>query len=182
LTTFNSAMLDLEAEVSNEDLAKHGSSSAHSDDDDAVNRHFFSQLHQLHLGLGLNPIIHVYAEPFNMGEANEWFDKIKSQRELVRIPHRTYIHPQAIGGHWDICQLEKDVWDTTLSNIKQGHIYPAILYCHDHTYLTVAAGVKPIDGDEVVFWTFYPDTCYMDDDPVENYTKLAEKYFDCHKV
>ena len=171
--------LNLEAEVLNEDLAKHGSSSAHPADDEHVNRHFFSQLHQLRLGS--NPIIHVYAEPKDERSA-DWFSKVQSQREIERIPFRTYIHPQAPSPHWDICQLEKDAWNTTLSDLRQGDIYPAILYCCDGTYLTVAAGVNPIDGDEVVLWTFFPESLYMDDDPVEEYTKLAESDFDSHKL
>lgn len=149
------------------------------------NRIFFRLHHEQNLKL--NPILHVYAEPNNACATDKrilkWFSKVRIQRELERIPFRTYAHPQAGLGHWDIVLLEKDVWKTTLSDLKQGDIYPAILYCWDRTWLTVAAGVKAIDSKEIVLWTFSPSPCHTEDeDPIKDYLELLDNNFDCHKV
>ena len=71
------------------------------------NRIFFRLHHEQNLKL--NPILHVYAEPNNACATDKrilkWFSKVRIQRELERIPFRTYAHPQAGLGHLSLIHI-----------------------------------------------------------------------------
>ena len=127
------------------------------------------------------PVIHVYANPLNSEEGNAWFDLMSQRKSLVRIPHKTYIHPDAGDGYWDICYLEEGVFER-LQPLKQGDLHPAMIYRHDQVILTVAACVKglqeydykgtPIDSCEL--WTIHPYA----EDSMEWFKKLTDNQFD----
>jgi len=172
---------------------------------------FFNKQHQLLRSLGegdpshweYKPIIHVYAEPHRLGmqklddprcsDTSEfWFDYMSEIKELERIPNRTYIHGDINDGHWDICQLEKGVWEEQISPLLfAGDLWPVILYCYNRTYLTIGVGVQTREmkngdndktyGDELKrtsdstdFWVFYPG----DNTLKEYYLKLKSHKFD----
>ena len=141
---------------------------------------FFNKQHQLLRSQGdpshwkFKPIIHVYAEPNQSDTSQFWFDYISEEKKLERIPHKTYIHPDAGDGHWDICHLEKDVWKNIIEPLQIGDLYPAILYCYNRTYLTIAAGVHAYGSEGADLWTFYPDEKELK----EYYLKLKSHKFD----
>ena len=125
----------------------------------------------------MKPIIHVYAEahPYDCEHSGIWVKHlVKTRGELERIPHKTYIHPDAGEGHWDICHLEKDVWKNIIEPLQIGDLYPAILYCYNRTYLTIAAGVHAYGSEGADLWTFYPDEKELK----EYYLKLKSHKFD----
>lgn len=127
------------------------------------------------------PVIHVYANPLNSEEGDTWFDEVSQQKSLVRIPHKTYIHPDAGDGYWDICYLEEGVFES-LQPLKQGDLHPAMIHKHDQIILTVAACVKalqqydykgtPINSCEL--WTIHPYA----EDSMKWFKKLADNLFD----
>lgn len=130
------------------------------------------------------PVIHVYATPLNYEEGDpicKWFNEVSQQKSLVRIPHKTYIHPDAGNGYWDICYLEEGVFER-LQPLKQGDLHPAMIHKHDQVILTVAACVKalqqydykgtPINSCEL--WTIHP----YEKDSMKWFQKLADNLFD----
>ena len=140
---------------------------------------FFNKQHQLLRSEldPMKPIIHVYAEahPYNCEHSGIWVKHlVKTRGELERIPHKTYIHPDAGEGHWDICHLEKDVWKNIIEPLQIGDLYPAVLYCYNRTYLTIAAGVHAYGSEGADLWTFYPDEKELK----EYYLKLKSHKFD----
>jgi len=140
---------------------------------------FFNKQHQLLRSKldPMKPIIHVYAEahPYDCEHSGIWVKHlVKTRGELERIPHKTYVHPDAGEGHWDICHLEKDVWKNIIEPLQIGDLYPAILYCYNRTYLTIAAGVHAYGSEGADLWTFYPDEKELK----EYYLKLKSHKFD----
>jgi hypothetical protein len=140
---------------------------------------FFNKQHQLLRSEldPMKPIIHVYADasPYDCEHSGIWVKHlIKTRGGLERIPHKTYIHPDAGEGHWDICHLEKDVWKNIIEPLQIGDLYPAILYCYNRTYLTIAAGVHAYGSEGADLWTFYPDEKELK----EYYLKLKAHNFD----
>ena len=140
---------------------------------------FFNKQHQLLRSEldPMKPIIHVYAEahPYDCEHSGIWVKHlVKTRGGLERIPHKTYIHPDAGEGHWDICHLEKGVWKNIIEPLQIGDLYPAILYCYNRTYLTIAAGVHAYGSEGADLWTFYPDEKELK----EYYLKLKSHKFD----
>ena len=140
---------------------------------------FFNKQHQLLRSEldPMKPIIHVYAEahPYDCEHSGIWVKHlVKTRGELERIPHKTYIHPDAGDGHWDICHLEKDVWKNIIEPLQIGDLYPAILYCYNRTYLTIAAGEHAYGREGADLCTFYPEEKELN----EYYLKLKSHKFD----
>ena len=144
---------------------------------------YFSDLHHKHLNgttgtIGLriescwntNPIIHVYAEPHFTGEDsgfesdiwewNEvlaWYDKIRETKQLIRRGFIEYIHPEIqTKNYYDICHIEKNTFD--YEDARVGQIYPAIIYTHNQTILTIAIVDKREQPDmhPYLLYIYYP--------------------------
>tara|TARA_R100001443_G_scaffold6183_1_gene14939 strand:+ start:171 stop:719 length:549 start_codon:yes stop_codon:yes gene_type:complete len=141
---------------------------------------FFKAKH-VQLAKSCKPIIHVYANPSNSEEGDKWFELVSQQKSLVRIPHKTYIHPDAGLGYWDICYLEKGVFEK-LQPLNQGDLYPALIHKHNQVILTVAACVKalqeydykgtPINSCEL--WAIHPH----EKGSMEWFKQLTDNKFD----
>ena len=123
----------------------------------------FAELHQFYLQKSPDkPVIHTYAEPCSSEDGPDWkwFDRIKEERELERYPFKTYIHPDAgwytDGYYQDICCLEKGVLER-ISPLQVGDTYPAIIYRHDQTVLTVARVVNDLIHN-VNLWIYFPES------------------------
>ena len=121
----------------------------------------FAELHQFYLQKSPDkPIIHTYAEPCSSEDGPDWkwFNRINQERELERYPHKTYIHPDAgwfeDGYYQDICCLEKGILER-ISPLQVGDTYPAIIYRHDQTILTVARVIEDLIH-KVNLWIYYP--------------------------
>ena len=108
----------------------------------------FNGLH--HTYLNGTPVIHVYAEPHYTGqdsgfesdikewnEVMSWFDRVRETKQLIRKGFIEYIHPEIqTENYFDICYVEKKTFD--YENARVGQIYPAIIYTHNQTILTIA--------------------------------------------
>ena len=112
-----------------------------------------------------NHIVHVYAEP-RMGlnstdPASMWFYVMKKKRNLINNPFKDYIETEGDleNGYWDQCSIEEGTFN--YDDMKPGEIFPAILYAHHETLLTVSCvvGHDPSDGDKinVSLYTYYPN-------------------------
>ena len=111
-----------------------------------------------------NHIVHVYAEPKGGSEPTDpaamWFFVMSKKRDLIDNGFKDYIHPEGdyFNGYWDHCSIEKGTFD--YDNMKPGEIFPAILYAHHETLLTVACVIgHHDDGDEKepVLYIYYPN-------------------------
>ena len=130
---------------------------------------YFSDLHQEEMK-SFKDIIHVYAEPHFTGEDSgfesdirewnevlDWFDRVRETRKLIRKGFIEYIHPEIqTENYYDICYVEKGTFD--YKNARVGQIYPAIIYTHNQTILTIATVNKPIDGSgfPYLLYIYYP--------------------------
>jgi len=118
----------------------------------------FNDLHQEEIKSSKD-IIHVYAEPYFTGEdsdfesdirdwneVEDWFEGIKKTKKLIRKGFIEYIHPEIQNeNYYDICYIEKGTFD--YKNARVGQIYPAIIYTHNQTILTIATVHKHIHSD-----------------------------------
>ena len=127
----------------------------------------FKNLHDYYLKK--NPIVHVYAEPKGGSEPTDpaamWFFVMSKKRDLIDNGFKDYIHPEGdyFNGYWDHCSIEKGTFD--YDNMKPGEIFPAILYAHHETLLTVACVLgHHDDGDEKesTLYIYYPSEEGMD--------------------
>ena len=89
-----------------------------------------------------NHTVHAYAEPNGSQKKTSpsslWFFCMSHKKNLVDMPFKDYIHPEGdlYNGYWDHCSIEKGTFD--YDNMKVGEVFPAILYAHHETVLTVA--------------------------------------------
>ena len=138
-------------------------------------RDSFKSLHNHYLKH--NNVVHAYAEPNGNSEktdpASLWFLSISNSRELIDMPFKDYIHSEGdlSAGYWDHCSIEKGTFD--YDNMKVGEVFPAILYAHHETVLTVACVVKTskypdiVTGeDQLALYVYYPN-----DDSLEEFYK-----------
>ena len=111
-----------------------------------------------------NHIVHVYAEPKGGSEPTDpaamWFFVMSKKRDLIDNGFKDYIHPEGdyFNGYWDHCSIEEGTFD--FNKMKPGEIFPAILYAHHETLLTVACVIGHYDdGDEKepVLYIYYPN-------------------------
>ena len=127
-----------------------------------------------------NHTVHAYGEP-NGGckktdPAAMWFLSMRHMKNLVEMPFKDYIHPEAdyFEGYWDHCSIEKGTFD--YDNMKRGEVFPAILYFHHETILTVACVVRTSEYPDIVtgeeqlaLYIYYPS-----EDNLEEFEKHME--------
>ena len=98
-------------------------------------------------------------------------------KDLVDMPFKDYIHPEGdlANGYWDHCSIEKGTFD--YDNMKEGQVFPAILYAHHETLLTVACVVKTSEMPDIVtgeeqlaLYIYYPS-----EDNFEEFQKHRRK-------
>ena len=129
---------------------------------------YFSDLHQEEMK-SFKDIIHVYAEPHFTGEDSgfesdirewnevlDWFDRVRETRKLIRKGFIEYIHPEIqTENYYDICYVEKGTFD--YEDARVGQIYPAIIYTHNQTILTIATVNKQaIPAYPYQLYIYYP--------------------------
>ena len=139
----------------------------------------FRSLHNQYLSK--NHTVHAYAEPNGNSEktdlASLWFLSMSNSRELIDMPFKDYIHPEGdlANGYWDHCSIQKGTFD--YENMKEGQVFPAILYAHHETLLTVACVVKTSERPDIVtgeeqlaLYIYYPS-----EDNFEEFKKHKEQ-------
>ena len=136
----------------------------------------FQSLHNQYLIV--NPIVHAYAEPNgNTKPAVQWYLCMSTQKDLVDKGFKDYIHPEGdvINGYGDHCSIEKGTFD--FDNMRIGEVFPAILYSHHETILTVSCVVTLLNGPAL--YIYYPSK-----DNLEQFKKHKEELFtyDKYKV
>ena len=146
-----------------------------------THRPHFNELH--HTYLNETPVIHVYAEPYYTGQDSgsesefekslAWFDKIKKTKQLIRKGFIEYIHPEVeTENYYDICHIEKKTFD--YENARVGQIYPAIIYTHNQTILTIATvSIPNIPTYPYELYIYYP--CDEAKKDFEDQLQLFEK-------
>ena len=125
----------------------------------------FQSLHNQYLAI--NPIVHAYAEPNGNAKKTDpsslWFLYISNEKNLVDNGFKDYIHPEGDfnNGYWDHCSIEKGTFD--YDNMREGEVFPTILYAHHETILTVSCVVKTSEYPDVVtgedklaLYVYYP--------------------------
>ena len=128
-----------------------------------------------------NHIVHVYAEPKGGSEPTDpaamWFFVMSKKRDLIDNGFKDYIHPEGdyFNGYWDHCSIQKGTFD--YENMKEGQVFPAILYAHHETLLTVACVVKTSERPDIVtgeeqlaLYIYYPS-----EDNFEEFKKHKEQ-------
>ena len=159
----------------------------------------FNDLHQKEIRSSKD-IIHVYAEPYFTGEDSDfesdiwdwnevesWFEGIKKTKKLIRQGFIEYIHPQIQDeNYYDICYVEKGTFD--YKNARVGQIYPAIIYTHNQTILTIATvNHMFIPKCPYLLYIYYPcaeakkDFDNFQKDPLHEHSPLAIQRY-CERV
>ena len=100
-----------------------------------------------------NHTVHAYGEPNGGAYAKDsdlWFTSMRNMKDLVEMPFKDYIHPEAdyFEGYYDHCSIEKGTFD--YDNMRRGEVFPAILYFHHETILTVACVVRTSEYPDIV--------------------------------
>ena len=94
---------------------------------------------------------------------------MSQKRDLINNHFKDYIHPEGdyFNGYWDHCSIQKGTFD--YENMKEGQVFPAILYAHHETLLTVACVVKTSERPDIVtgeeqlaLYIYYPSDEVMD--------------------
>ena len=126
-----------------------------------------------------NHTVHAYGEPNGGGYAKDsdlWFTSMRNMKDLIEMPFKDYIHPEAdyFEGYYDHCSIEKGTFD--YDNMKRGEVFPAILYFHHETILTVACVVRTSEYPDIVtgeeqlaLYIYYPS-----EDSLEEFKKHKE--------
>jgi len=140
-------------------------------------RDSFRCLHNKYLSK--NHTVHAYGQPNGGGYAEDshlWFTSMRHIKDLVEMPFKDYIHPEAdyFEGYFDHCSIEKGTFD--YDNMKRGEVFPAILYFHHETILTVACVVRTSEDpdivtgeDQLALYIYYPS-----EDNLEEFEKHKE--------
>ena len=139
----------------------------------------FRSLHNQYLRK--NHTVHAYAEPYGSSKKTDpsslWFLSMSHMKDLVDMPFKDYIHPEGelANGYWDHCSIQKGTFD--YENMKEGQVFPAILYAHHETLLTVACVVKTSERPDIVtgeeqlaLYIYYPS-----EDNFEEFQKHRRK-------
>jgi len=126
-----------------------------------------------------NHTVQAYGEPNGGGyskDSSMWFKSMRDIKDLVEMPFQDYIHPEAdyFEGYYDHCSIEKGTFD--YDNMKRGEVFPAILYFHHETILTVACVVRTSEYPDIVtgkeqlaLYIYYPS-----EDSLEEFEKHKE--------